>query len=115
MKRHDPNYTLAEAAGLTLEVARQERWALLQIALLKGEAGAQYWFAINLLEIVEVQGRRREATQSEALPRNLRRDLTLNDSMNALIAADEAEPRFVDLCVTKSEFKKYLKWARTVQ
>lgn len=117
-KETKPNaatHTLADAALQALDVARRERWALLSIATLNGQARAQHWFAGNLLEIVSVQGCRREATQSETLTRDLRKDLTLTDDIDGLAAAGEDETRFVDLRVAHTEFKKYLAWARTVQ
>ncbi|MDR5726772.1 MAG: hypothetical protein RB191_04805 [Terriglobia bacterium] len=114
-KSQNVTYSLSEAAQQALDIASRERWPLLHLAGLAVGQSAQYWFATNLLEIVDIQGRAPGTTQNETLARSLRRDLTLNEDMDALTAAGEVEPRFVDLSVTGTELKKYLEWARTVQ
>lgn len=114
-KSQNVTYSLSEAAQQALDIARRKRWPLLHLAGLASGQSAQHWFATNLLEIVDIQGRPPETTQKETVARSLRRDLTLNERMDALTAAGEAKPRFVDLSVTATELKKYLEWASTVQ
>src|SRR5882762_8209267 len=108
-------HALADAARLVLDTARLEHLPLAYIAERGGLDQAQHWFATSILSIVAVQGRRSSEAQAETLAKELREGLTLNESMSALFARGNDEPRFVDLVVTKSEFKKYLRWARSVQ
>jgi len=106
-------FTLEEAAGRALEVARREKLALVHIA--EREGPAQFWFARNILRLVAVEGRRAGAAQFEALNKSTVEGFTLDAGMTKLFAPSETEPRVTDIQIAQGEFKKYLTWARTVQ
>lgn len=105
--------SLADAAQLALDAARRESLPLAHVAERDGRA--QYWFAANILRIVAVRGRQPNKAQTETVAEAVRNTATLSEDMSALQVAGESEPRFVDLSVTGSELKKYLRWARSVQ
>jgi hypothetical protein len=103
---------LAAAALKILEIARSEGLALAYIAARDGEDRAQYWFANNMLSIVVVQGKKPNQSNFEALTRDKREGLVLDEDMAALRAMGADTPAYVNLIVTKEQFAKYLQWVR---
>ncbi|HTW36793.1 MAG TPA: hypothetical protein VMD53_19400 [Rhizomicrobium sp.] len=106
---------LASAAQLALETAQRERMPLASVAERQGQARAVHWFATSILDNVIVQRRRPGETQNTNLTKDVRTGLTLTDDVAALKAAGENEPAFVELTLSRKEFIRYLRWARTVR
>ena len=106
---------LAGAAHEALETARRERLPLAAVAEREASGRAQYWFASSILRVVTIRGRALEGQSGTDLTRGQVDWLRLDDSMEALYAPGEEQPRFVELAVSKSEFAKYLRWLRTTR
>jgi hypothetical protein len=105
--------SLAAGAQTIYDMAKKERWPLAYIAERSGRP--VYWFAENVLRVVDVYGHRPDEADYVRLTREVVSGLTLTDDMSALVAADTAAPRYVDLRVTGAELARYINWARTVQ
>lgn len=105
-------YTLSDAGRAAYQKALNERLPLAHIA--EQSERPQFWFANNILQVVDVYGKPPDEVGHVRLTREITSGLKLADDMSALVAPGEDQPRFVDLRVTKEEFERYMKWARTV-
>jgi hypothetical protein len=86
----------------------------LPLAYIAGKTGRpQYWFAANILHVVDVLGQPSGNTAHQVLTRNITTGLKLADDMAAMIAGD-GRPAFADLRVTSAAFERYMAWASTV-
>ena len=103
---------LATAGRTAYQKALNERLALAYIAEQSGRA--QYWFANNILQIVDAYGSPPEKADHVLLTRDITGALKLSDDMLALTAPGQTEPRYIDLRVTTDQFDRYMDWARTV-
>jgi hypothetical protein len=106
-------YSLSEAAERALITARRENLALAHVAEREGEP--QFWFALNILGLVAVEGTRAGASHSELLSRSAFEEFELDSGMSCLFARGEDERRFSALQVPAGELDKYLRWARSVR
>jgi hypothetical protein len=104
--------TLSDAGRVAYRKALNERLPLAHIA--EQSERPQFWFANNILQVVDVYGKPPDEADHVRLTREVASGLKLADDMSALVAPGEDQPRFVDLRVTKEEFERYMKWARTV-
>jgi len=104
--------TLASAARAAYQTALNERLPLAYIAEQSGRA--QYWFANNIVQIVDVFGSPPGQTNYMLLTREITSTLKLSDDMTSLTGPDSDEPSYIDLRSTKEQFERYIKWARTV-
>jgi hypothetical protein len=100
---------LIDAARGAYQVALSEGLSLAHIAEQSGRP--QYWFASNILQVVTVSGRR-EAAEAVLLDRANLAGLILSGDM--LVLLDGEQPVFGDLTLGRSEFERYLGWARAV-
>jgi hypothetical protein len=105
-------YTLSNAARAAYQRALNERLPLAHIA--EQSEQPQFWFANNILQVVDVYGKPPDEADHVRLAREITSSLKLRDDMSALVAPDEEQPRFADLRVTKEDLERYMKWARTV-
>ena len=105
-------HTLSDAGRVAYQKALNERLPLAHIA--EQSNHPQFWFANNILQVVDVLGNPPEEAGHVRFTREITSGLKLTDDMSALVAPGEDQPRFVDLRVTKEEFERYMKWARTV-
>jgi hypothetical protein len=103
---------LATAARRAYQKALNERLPLAHIA--EQSERPQYWFANNMLQVVEVYGLPAGEADFVSLTREITSGLKLMDDMATLVDPDENQPRYGELRVTKAQFERYLKWARTV-
>ncbi|MDE2112600.1 MAG: hypothetical protein KGJ79_15775 [Alphaproteobacteria bacterium] len=103
---------LADAARAAYQKALNEHLPLAHIAEQSGHP--QYWFANNILQVIDVYGKSPDEAGHGRLTREITSGLKLVDDMSALIAPGETRPRFVELLVTKEEFERYMAWARSV-
>lgn len=110
-QRSSRAYSLGDAAQRALDTARQEKLALLHIAEREGEP--QFWFALNILGLVAVEGRRIGTDRAAPLDRSSFNAFVLDADMTKLCAGPSEE--ITELQVSAHEFDKYLRWARTVQ
>jgi len=104
--------TLAVAGRTAYQKALNERLALAHIAEQSGRA--QYWFANNLLQVVDAYGSPPAKADHVLLTRDITGALKLSDDMMTLTAPGQTEPRYFDLRVTADQFDRYMDWARTV-
>jgi hypothetical protein len=105
-------YTLANAARRAYQTALNERLPLAHIA--EQSERPQYWFANNMLQVVEVYGLPAGEADFVSLTREITSSLKLMDDMATLVEPEESQPRYGDLRITNEQFERYLKWARTV-
>ena len=105
-------YMLSDAGRVAYQKALNERLPLAHIA--EQSDRPQYWFANNILQVVDVLGKPPDEAGHVRLTREITSGLKLADDMSALVAPEEAQPRFVGLRVTQKEFDRYMVWARTV-
>ena len=105
-------YTLANAARAAYQKALNERLPLAHIA--EQSERPQNWFANNILQIVDVFGLPPGEVDFVRLTREITSGLKLMDDMATLIDPDNGQPSYLDLRVTKEQFERYMKWARTV-
>lgn len=100
-------------AGLAAyQKALSEHLSLAHIAEQSGRP--QFWFANNILHVVEAEAKRPGESGLVRLTHEIVRDLKLADDMSELALPGEDQPRFVDLAITTGEFERYMVWARTV-
>jgi hypothetical protein len=104
--------TLPDAARTAYQRALNERLPLAHIA--EQSERPQFWFANNILQVIDVYGKAPDEAGHGRLTREITSGLKLADDMSALVAPGEDQPRFVDLRVTKEELERYMTWARTV-
>ena len=107
-------YPLAKAARLALEKARHEQRPLAYIAQRENAGNEVFWFAKNYLRIVPVYGRRNDTSAYEPILREQLASLTLANDMSRFKVGETDETGFVDLRVTRSDHKKYIRWVRSV-
>lgn len=112
-KKSGRMYTLGEAARRALETARRERLALAHVAEREGEP--QFWFALNILGLVAVEGTRAGGSHPERLSRSAFEQFELDAAMSCLYTRGGDEKHFSGLQVPSGELDKYLSWARSVQ
>ncbi|MDE2135773.1 MAG: hypothetical protein KGM97_03885 [Alphaproteobacteria bacterium] len=105
-------HVLAYAGRVAYQKALGERLPLAHIA--EQSERSQYWFANNILLVVDVYATPPGEANHIVLTRELVSGLKLTDDMSALIDPDDNQPKYVDLRVTKEQFERYMKWARTV-
>jgi hypothetical protein len=105
-------YTLANAARRAYQTALNERLPLAHIA--EQSERPQYWFANNMLQVIEVCGLPSGEADFVSLTREITSGLKLMDDMATLVEPEASQPRYGELRVTKEQFERYLKWARTV-
>jgi hypothetical protein len=105
-------HTLSDAGRVAYRKALNERLPLAHIA--EQSDRPQFWFANNILQVVDVLGNPPDEAGHVRLTREITSGLKLADDMSALIASGEDRPRFVDLRVTKEQLERYMVWARTV-
>jgi len=103
---------LADAARRVYQVALSEGLPLAHIAEQSGRP--QYWFANNIIHIVEAHGRRSGEIAYIMLSREVIANLILADDMSVLIDSEDGEEKVDDLRITKEQVERYLAWARTV-
>lgn len=103
--------SLIDAARGAYQQALSEGLSLAYIAEQSGRP--QYWFAANILLVVDVQGQRSGETAHQVLTRGLMAGLKLANDMLVAIS-DDGQPAFTDLRVTSAAFERYMAWARTV-
>lgn len=103
---------LAYAGRVAYQKALNERLPLANIA--EQSEHSQYWFANNILLVVDVYATPPGEANHIVLTRELISGLKLADDMSALIDLDDNQPKYVDLRVTKEQLERYMKWARTV-
>lgn len=103
---------MANAARAAYQKALNERLSLAHIA--DQSERPQYWFANNILQIVDVFGLPPGEADFVRLTREITRSMKLMDDMATLVDPDEGRPSCLDLRVTKEQFERYMKWARTV-
>jgi hypothetical protein len=103
--------SLIDAARGAYQKALSEGLSLAYIAEQSGRP--QYWFAANILHVVEVLGQPPGETAHHVLAREIIAGLKLADDMLVMIS-DDSQPAFADLRVTSAEFERYMAWARTV-
>jgi hypothetical protein len=102
---------LIDAAGAAYQMAQSEG---LSLAFIAGQSGRpQYWFAANILEVVDVLGQHSGETAHQVLTPGLMAGLTLASDMMAVVSGG-GQPAFADLRVTSAAFERYMAWARTV-
>ena len=107
--------SLEDAALHVLEIAQRERLSLAYIAGRAGAERAIHWFAMNMLQVVTVDGRRPDSPQEEPLTKEKCTNLELDGDIKALRVPGEAQPQFIDLSVSAAQFAKYLEFVRTTQ
>lgn len=107
------SYALADAGSLALKLAETERLPLAYVARHQ-PPNAEHWFAASILSVVGGEGLRGNETSRRALVRTDLDGLTLSDDMSKLTLADNPEPVSTDLRVSRAEFDRYMRWARTV-
>jgi hypothetical protein len=107
-------YTLAKAAQLALETARREHLPLAFIATKENADRPEFYFGKDITRVVQVYGRRSSEADLEQISREQLVQLTLADDMNSLSGRNEDSPRFIDLRITRSDFKKYMESIRHV-
>jgi hypothetical protein len=103
---------LATAARAAYQTALNERLPLAHIAEQSGRP--QFWFANNIVQIVEIYGSPPGQSKHVCLTREVTNGLTLSEDMAALAHAGAEQPSYVDLRVTREQFERYMTWARTV-
>ncbi len=108
---NDAEISLLDAARGAYQVALSEGLSLAHIAEQSGRP--QYWFAANILQVVAVSGRPSADSPPEVLTRAVLAGLTLSGDMLVLVDGD-GQPAFGELCLSQTEFERYLAWARTV-
>jgi hypothetical protein len=104
--------TLANAARVAYQKALSEHLPLAYIA--EQSERPQYWFANNMLQIVDTYGSPAGESDFMRLTREVTISLKLQYDMATLSDPEDGEPHYFDLRVTKEQFDAYLKWARTV-
>jgi hypothetical protein len=104
--------SLANAGRAAYQTALNERLPLAHIAEQSGHP--QYWFANNILQIVEGYGSPPEKANHVLLTREITNSLKLSDDILSLAEPGKSHPSYVDLRVTNEQFERYMKWARTV-
>ncbi|MDR3526911.1 MAG: hypothetical protein P4L57_06490 [Rhizomicrobium sp.] len=102
--------SLAVAGRKAYQIALQERLALATIAEQSGRA--PYWFASNLLLVVDTYGS--QAEMVVLLTREATNGLKLSDDMLSLVTPGSRDAIYGDLKISAEQFERYLKWARTV-
>ena len=113
-----PQAALSEASYLAVagrkayQLALQEKLPLATIAEQTGRA--PYWFASNLLMVVDTYGIQPGQAEPVLLTPEVMNGLKLSDDMLALVAPGETAPVYTDLRITTEQFERYMKWARTV-
>ena len=112
-QRSSRTYSLGAAARQALETARREKLALAHVA--EQDGAPEFWFALNILGVAAVEGRRAGASEAERLDRESFGGLVLDADMARLCAPGGAEEDITELSVSAREFAKYLSWARSVQ
>ncbi len=105
-------YVLADAARNAYQKALSEGLPLAHIAEQTGRP--QYWFANNILHVVEVHGQRTGEAAHTLLSRDLIAELKLADDISGLVVPDTGATEFTDLRITKDQIERYMAWARTV-
>jgi hypothetical protein len=108
----DEASNLAVAGRKAYQLALQEKLPLATIADQSGRA--PYWFASNLLMVVDTYGTQPGQAEAVLLTSEVLNGLKLSDDMLALVAPGESDPAYTDLRLTAEQFERYMKWARTV-
>jgi len=108
----DSTSSLAVAGRKAYQIALQEKLALAAIAEQSGRA--PYWFASNLLLVVETYGTAAGETEPVLLSHDAINGLKLADDMLSLVAQGASDPAYTELCISAEQFERYLTWARTV-
>ncbi len=108
----DSALSLAAAGRKAYQIALQEKLALASIAEQSGRA--PYWFASNLLLVVDTYGTKPGDATAVLLTREAASGLKLSDDMLALVAPGGSDPTYSDLNISAGQFERYLTWARTV-
>ncbi len=111
--RSQKSFTLGEAAQRALDTARQEGLALAHMAERGGEP--QFWFALNILSLVAVQGRKSGDARLEPLDRGSFAELMLDAGMTRLCAPGDHARDVTELSVSRGELDRYLDWVRSVR
>lgn len=104
--------TLIDAGRGAYQKALSEGLPLAHIAEQSGRP--QYWFANNILHVVDVHGQRPAETTPVLLTRDLIGSLKLAEDMLAIVDPDDGAEKFGELMLSKEQFERYLAWARTV-
>lgn len=104
--------SVAVAGRKAYQTALQEKLPLAAIAEQSGRA--PYWFASNLLLVVETYGTAPAEAEPVLLTPEAMNGLKLSDDMLTLAAPGATEAAYNDLRITNAQFERYLTWARTV-
>ncbi len=105
-------HMLADAARNVYQQTLSEGLPLAHIAEQTGRP--QYWFANNILQVVEVYGQPQGEAGHTPLTRNVIAGLKLADDISALIVPETGATEFSDLRIKKDQIERYMAWARTV-
>ena len=106
--------SLSDAAARILETARREDWPLVYVADLEGRK-PENWFAASILENCVVTGREARDGRVHNLAKPLSAGYALSDDLSFASVEGDGENRISDLSISKSELRRYVDWARSVQ